>query len=246
MLSKATDGSSTKSLKLALLGQGKMGRMIARLATERGFQVQQTLSSESNREGAGMTEGKFRGIDVCLDFTTPTVVVDNIRRAATLGCNLVVGTTGWYDRLDEAHEIINRCGVGMVYAANFSLGIQLFYRVAQSTARILSEFPSYEPYLTESHHRLKKDAPSGTALELKRQIEPWFGDRPIPVASVRAGCIPGTHEFGVDAESETILLRHTVRSRQVFAEGALYAARRVVHLKGLYHFSDIVQAKEER
>jgi 4-hydroxy-tetrahydrodipicolinate reductase len=230
------------TLNLALLGHGKMGRTIAQLAPERGFEVRLILTAQSNRNGGGIDRRNLQGIDVSVDFTTPSAVVDNISRLAELGCSLVVGTTGWYNRLDEVRRKIESCGVGMVYAANFSIGVQLFYRLARAAAGFFAGFPAYEPYLIEAHHRAKKDAPSGTALELKRQVEPYLAGRQIPVSSLRAGYIPGTHEFGFDSEADTVLLRHSARSRQGFAEGALYAARWVVGKKGLFSFADVLES----
>jgi len=228
-------------LKLALLGgRGKMGQTVALLAPQRGFEVRLILDIDENRSGGGITRHNFQGIDAAVDFTTPDAAVDNIRRVAALGCNLVVGTTGWHDRLDEVRKIIQSSGVGMVYAANFSIGVQLFYRAAHALAEVFRSFSMYEPYLIEAHHRTKKDAPSGTALEIKRRIQPCLSGRPIPVASIRAGYIPGTHEFGFDSEADTLLLRHTARGRQGFAEGALFAARWIVGKKGLFNFSDIL------
>ncbi len=228
------------SLNLALLGYGKMGKTIAQLAPQRGFDVRLIMDIDANRRGVGITAENFQGIDVCLDFTEPAAVLENIRRVAALGCNLVVGTTGWHAHLEEARRVVEQSGIGMVYAANFSIGIQLFYRLARTAAETFAAFPVYEPYITESHHRFKKDAPSGTALELRRQVQPHFKDREIPVASVRAGYIPGVHELGFDSEADTVVLRHTARSRQGFAEGALYAARWVVGKKGLFSFADIL------
>ncbi len=225
-------------MNLALLGYGKMGKAIAQLASQRGFQVRLILTSQSNHDGAGITRENFQGIDVCLDFTTPGAVVDNLRRVAVLGCNLVVGTTGWHDKLDEVRQVVERFGVGLVYGANFSIGVQLFYRTARAAAEIFSRFPSYEPYITETHHRFKKDAPSGTALELKKQVLPAYPGREIGISSVRAGYVPGTHELGFDSEADTVILRHTARGRQSFAEGALHAARWVAGKKGLFTFGD--------
>jgi 4-hydroxy-tetrahydrodipicolinate reductase len=230
-------------LNLAVLGYGKMGKAIAQLAPQRGFRVQLTLDIDDNRGGEGLTAQAFHGVDVCVEFTSPGTVVENIRRLAALGCNLVVGTTGWYGQLEEVRKIIDGAGVGMVYAPNFSIGVQLFYRLARAAAGIFSGFPMYAPYLTEAHHRFKKDAPSGTALEVKRQIQPAFASRDIPVASVRAGYIPGTHELGFDSEADTIVLRHTARGRQGFAEGALHAARWIVGKKGLFSFAEVLEQR---
>jgi 4-hydroxy-tetrahydrodipicolinate reductase len=229
-------------LNLAILGYGKMGKVLAQLAPQRGFQVRLVLDIDANAGGAGITRENFQGIDVCAEFTTPDAVFENIRRVAALGINLVVGTTGWYGRREEVRKIIEDSGVGMVYAANFSIGVNLFYRLARAAAEIFSAFPMYDPYLTEAHHKMKKDAPSGTALEIKRQIQPSFREREIPVASVRAGYIPGTHELGFDSEADTVVLRHTARGRQGFAEGTLYAARWIVGKKGLFNFADVLEA----
>jgi 4-hydroxy-tetrahydrodipicolinate reductase len=218
-----------------------MGKTIAALAPERGFNVRLALDIDANQGGQGITPESFQGIEVCIEFTTPDAVVENIRRVAALGVNLVVGTTGWHSRLEEVRRIIESTGVGMVYAANFSIGVNLFYRLARAAAEIFSGFPMYDPYLTETHHKFKKDAPSGTALEIKRQIQPEFGGREIPVTSVRAGYFPGAHELGFDSEADTIILRHTARGRQGFAEGALHAARWVVGRKGLFSFTDVLQ-----
>ncbi len=239
--SAVAKGEADPIVNLALLGYGKMGRAIASLAESRGFKVRLALDIDSNRKGAGITKKNFEGIDVCLDFTAPDAVVENIRHVAALGKNLVVGTTGWGKDLEKVRKIVESNGVGMVYAANFSIGTQLFFRVARVAAEAFARFPSYAPFITETHHQFKKDAPSGTALELKRQIEPYLAGREIPISSVRAGYIPGIHELGFDCESETILVRHAARSRQGFAEGALFAARWVVGKKGLYTFAEVLE-----
>jgi len=235
--------AESKSLiNLALLGHGKMGQMVEQLAPSRGFDIRLVLDEDSNRDGMGLVPERFQGIDVCIEFTTPDVVLDNIRLVAALGCNLVVGTTGWTTHLDEVREMVERAGIGLVHAPNFSIGAQLFFRAAEQVSRVFAAFPMYEPYITETHHRFKKDAPSGTALELKRRIQPAYGDREIAVGSIRAGYVPGVHELGFDSEADTMILRHTARGRQGFAEGALYAARWVVGKKGLFAFADLFAA----
>jgi 4-hydroxy-tetrahydrodipicolinate reductase len=226
-------------LNLALLGYGKMGKAVAQLAPARGFEVRRILDIESNAGSAGLTAANFQEIDVCVDFTEPDVVLENIRRVAELQCSMVVGTTGWTGHLEEVRTIVERAGIGLVYGANFSVGAQLFFRAADAVTKVFPGFPMYEPYITESHHRFKKDAPSGTAAELKRRVQPALGGRDVPVASIRGGYIPGTHELGFDSEADTIILRHTARGRQGFAEGALYAARWVMGKKGMFTFSDL-------
>ena len=230
-----------RSLNLALLGHGKMGSAVARIAPERGFNLRLILTIESNPDGVAITEENFRGIDVAIDFTQPDVVVENIRRVARLGVNLVVGTTGWDDRLAEVEKIVAESGIGLVHGANFSIGVQLFYRLAREAARIFAPYSMYEPYIVEAHHKFKKDAPSGTALELKRRIEPHLPSREIPTSSVRCGYIPGMHELGFDSETDSVTVRHNARSRQGFAEGALYAARWVAGKKGMFGFDKVLE-----
>ncbi len=238
-----------ETLNLAILGYGKMGRTIAQLAPQRGCDVRLVIDIDANAGAAGsltlsmgVTAENFKGIDVCIEFTEPKSVIENIRRVAAAGCNLVVGTTGWHDRLGEVRKVVESSGIGMVYAANFSIGVNLFYQVARAAAEAFARFPMYSPYLTEAHHQFKKDAPSGTALEIKRLVQPAFKDREIPVSSTRAGHIPGVHELGFDSEADTVIVRHTARSRQGFAEGALYAARWVAGKKGLFDFADVLES----
>lgn len=249
MSNPVTTHPNPPGLKLALLGYGKMGRTLAQLAPQRGFEVRLVMDIDVNAGGAGslplsvgVTPENFKGIDVCVEFTEPNAVLENIRRVAAVGCNLVVGTTGWHHRLDEVRKVVEASNIGMVYAANFSIGVNLFYQVARAAAEAFARFPVYDPYLTESHHKFKKDAPSGTALEIERQIQPAYPDRKIPISSTRAGHIPGVHELGFDSEVDTVIVRHTARSRQGLAEGALYAARWVAGKKGLFNFADVLES----
>ena len=159
-------------INLALLGYGKMGKTLAQLAPQRGFEVRLVMDVDVNAQGRGITREKFQGIDVCVDFTTPDAAFENICRVAELGVNLVVGTTGWHNRLEEVRKIIESAGVGMVYGANFSIGVNLFYRLARAAAEIFAPFAMYDAYLTEAHHKFKKDAPSGTALESNARFNP--------------------------------------------------------------------------
>ena len=244
MTASSDDPQTQRNLNLALLGHGKMGSAVARLAPERGFDVRLILTIESNPDGVAITEENFRGIDVAIDFTMPDVVVDNIRRVAERGVNLVVGTTGWNDRFAEVEQIVAQNGIGMVYAANFSIGVQLFYRLARAAAEIFAPYAMYEPYIVQAHHKFKKDAPSGTALELKRRVQPHLPSREIPTSSVRGGYIPGMHELGFDSEADTVLVRHNARGRQGFAEGALYAARWIAGRKGLYAFDQVLEEQQ--
>lgn len=227
-------------IQLVLLGHGKMGRLIEQLAPDRGFAVRAVLDEFSNAGGQGITPQAFQGVEVCIDFTAPDVVMENIGRVARLGCNLVVGTTGWVSHLDEVRSLVKQAGIGMVYGANFAIGVQLFYRAAEAAAQIFSAFPQYSPFISETHHRFKKDAPSGTAIELRQRVEPWCAQAPVAVSSIRGGYAPGTHELVFDSEGDTVTLQHNARGRQGFAEGALHAARWVAGKKGLYTFAEVI------
>ncbi|HVB33486.1 MAG TPA: dihydrodipicolinate reductase C-terminal domain-containing protein [Patescibacteria group bacterium] len=233
-------GGQVAPVRLLLLGHGRMGSAIEQLAPARGFVVAQALTVETNAGGAGLTMAAMKDIDVVVEFTEAEAVLENIRRVAGAAKPMVVGTTGWYGHLEEARAIVAESGTGLVYGANFSLGVQLFYRLAREASKLFSRWPQYEPFIVETHHRFKRDAPSGTAMELARQIEPALAGRMPAIQSVRAGHIPGTHELGFDAEGETLIVRHAARSRQAFAEGALVAARWVRGQKGLRHFSEIL------
>lgn len=237
--------ANAATLRLALLGHGRMAREVERLAPQRGFDVRLIVTSASNAGGAAIHAEAFREIDVCIDFTNGAAVVPNIRRVAELRLPIVVGTTGWNDRLGDVREIVTQSGIGFVYGANFSLGVQVLTQLVRAAAEKFSRLKLFAPYLVETHHQFKKDAPSGTALELARQAQPWIEPAALPITSVRAGYFPGTHEFGWDAEAETVVLQHTARSRQAFAEGALHAARWIAGRKGFFHFSEILNFQEE-
>ena len=231
--------------RLALIGYGRMGRLVEELAPGHGFEVAVRLDGAANPDGAGITPESFRGIDVAIDFSTAAAVPANAERTAALGVPVVVGTTGWSAGLPRVREAVERHGAGLLYGANFSIGVQVFYRLAAAAAGLLSGQTDYDAWAYEIHHIKKKDAPSGTLLEIKRTMEGAGWTRPIDVASNRAGAIPGTHQIGFDSEADTIVLEHRARSRAGFAQGALRAARWMIGRKGVYEFStvweDIVQ-----
>lgn len=228
--------------RLALVGTGKMGKLVEQLAPEHGFEVAVRLDSASNPGGAGITEEALRGVDVAVDFSMAAAVPDNVEKLAALGVPAVVGTTGWSEDLPRVREAVERHaakGAGLLYGANFSIGVQVFYRLAEAAARLLSGEISYETWLWEIHHSKKKDAPSGTAKEIRRVMEEAGWNRGIDVASNRAGAIPGTHQIGFDSEADTILLEHRARSRAGFAHGALRAARWMIGRRGVHEFSAV-------
>ena len=225
---------------LAIVGYGKMGKLIERLAPEYGFDVRATFSSGDNPHGQGLSHKTLRGIDIAVEFTIPEAAPENIRRLAVLGVNSVVGTTGWLDQLPAARESVVHAKTGLVWAANFSVGVNLFLQtVAQATA-LFAKHPEYEAWGWEIHHSAKKDAPSGTLKILAEEMRAAGYARPVSLSSNRAGGIPGTHEIGFDSASDTITFRHTARSREGFARGALQAARWIAGKRGFFEFKEIL------
>jgi 4-hydroxy-tetrahydrodipicolinate reductase len=225
--------------RLALLGYGRMGRLVEQLAPAHGFEVALRLGGRDNAAGQGITPETWRGIDVAIDFSTAAAVPVNAERIAALGVPIVVGTTGWQSELPRVRAAIERHGAGLLFGANFSVGVQVFYRLAEAAARLLAEESAYDAWLYEIHHKMKKDAPSGTLLQIRKVMEAAGYGRPIDVASNRAGAIPGTHQLGFDSEADTILLEHRARSRAGFAHGALRAARWMIGRRGFHEFSQV-------
>jgi 4-hydroxy-tetrahydrodipicolinate reductase len=225
--------------KLAIVGYGKMGRLIEQLAPQYDFEVVLKLDEFNNADGAGLTAANFRGVDAAIDFSIPAAVPANVEGIAKLGVSLVVGTTGWLDHLQRVKRAVEAGGIGLVWAPNFSIGVHVFFKLVAEAARLFDKEPEYGSWAWEIHHSAKKDAPSGTLLKLVDEMKKAGYTRPIDVGSNRAGAIPGTHEIGFDSAADTITLRHTARSREGFARGALKAAQWVVGKKGFHEFGDI-------
>jgi 4-hydroxy-tetrahydrodipicolinate reductase len=227
-------------MNLAIVGYGKMGRLIEQLAPEYDFQVVLKLDEFNNANFEGVTADDFRGVDVAIDFSIPSAAVENIERIAGLGVNMVVGTTGWLDRIDHVKAVVEKAGVGLVWSPNFSVGMNIFFRLVSEAARRFSGEDNYGAWGWEIHHSAKKDAPSGTLLKLVEEMQRAGYPRGIDVSSSRAGAHPGTHEIGFDSAADTVTLRHTARSREGFARGALKAAQWVAGKKGFVEFSKVL------
>ena len=225
---------------LAIVGYGKMGKLIERLAPEYGFEVRAKFSGGDNPDGQGLSHETLRGIDVAVEFTTPQAAPVNIRHLAVLGVNSVVGTTGWFEQLPIAREVVLHAKTGLVWAANFSVGVNLFLQSVRQAAALFANHAEYEAWGWEIHHSAKKDAPSGTLKKLAEEMRDAGFTRSVSLSSNRAGAIPGTHEIGFDSPADTITLRHTARSREGFAHGALQAARWIAGKKGFYEFKEIL------
>jgi 4-hydroxy-tetrahydrodipicolinate reductase len=226
--------------RLAIVGYGKMGRLIEQLAPDYGFAVALKLDEFNNTSYEGVTAENFRAIDVAVDFSIPPAVAENVERISKLGVNIVVGTTGWLDLTDRVKAAVAKNGIGLVWSPNYSIGVNVFSRVVAEAARLLATQPEYGAWAWEMHHATKKDAPSGTLLKLVGDMKQAGYTRAIDVSSSRAGAQPGTHEIGFDSGADTITLRHAARSREGFARGALTAAQWIVGKKGFHEFSEIL------
>jgi 4-hydroxy-tetrahydrodipicolinate reductase len=210
-----------------------MGKLIEQLAPEYGFTIHA-------RADAGHSPDSLKGSDVAIEFSTPHTALQNIETLAALGIPAVVGTTGWLDHMDRARAAVEKGGAGLVWAANFSIGVNVFLRAVHETARLLANEPAYAAWAWEIHHNTKKDAPSGTLIALVNEIKAAGYQRPVNASSNRAGSHPGTHEIGFDSAADTITLRHTARNREGFARGALKAAQWIPGKKGVFEFKEIL------
>lgn len=210
-----------------------MGKLVEQLAPEYGFTVHV-------RVDVGYNPDVLKGCDVAVEFSTPQAAIGNIETLAGLGIPAVVGTTGWLDHMDRARAAVEQGGTGLVWAANFSIGVNVFLRAVHETARLLANEPAYGSWAWEIHHNTKKDAPSGTLLALVKEMKAAGYPRTIDISSNRAGAHPGTHEIGFDSAADTITLRHTARSREGFARGALKAAQWIPGKKGVFEFKEIL------
>ena len=228
------------SLGLAIVGYGKMGKLIERLAPEHGFEVRAKFDGGNNTQAQALSHETLRGVDVAVEFTTPHAVLENIRRLAALGVNTVVGTTGWLGQLPSAREAVEQGQTGLVWAPNFSVGVSLFIQAVAHAAALFAKHSEYEAWGWEIHHATKKDAPSGTLKKLAEEMRATGYLKPVELSANRAGAHPGTHEIGFDSVADTITLRHTARSREGFAHGALQAARWIAGKKGFFEFKEIL------
>lgn len=231
------------SLRLALVGDGKMSRAIAALAASGGHRVVTVVTGAENTGGRSLTAERLAGVDVALEFTRPECAADNLVRLAALRVPTVTGTTGWQERLEEVTRAVTAHRAALVHSANFSTGVQLFLRAATALARELAGRPEFAAAVIETHHAAKRDAPSGTARALLAALRAGDAHRDAPVTSIRIGDVPGTHELRYDAPWEMIQLVHTARGREVFAAGALRAAEWVVGRHGVFGFDEVLFGK---
>lgn len=213
-----------------------MGQLVAAEVRKAGDEVGGVFTSKDATD----LSDKLRGHDVAIDFSIAGAVLKNIEACARANVALVEGTTGWKQHEPTAKRLITEHSGAMVYGANFSIGVNIFYRIAQHAATLFAAVDGYAPFIEEAHHSRKRDAPSGTALKLRDLMSEHF-NADIPTASTRAGYIPGTHRVGFDSEADQILLTHTARSRQGFASGALLAAHWINGRTGVFEFGEVIE-----
>jgi 4-hydroxy-tetrahydrodipicolinate reductase len=226
------------SKRLALLGYGKMGKLVDQLAAEYGFTVVARLDSKNTVE--------LPTCDAAIEFSLPEVAPGNLLRLAELKIPAVCGTTGWFAHLPEVARQVEENGSALVWSPNFSIGVAVFRHIAGLAAELLKNESEYGAWAWEIHHAAKKDAPSGTLLSLVETMRQHGYDARIDVAANRAGRHPGTHEIGFDSAADTITLRHAARSREGFARGALRSAAWILGRTGVYTFDDVLFAERPR
>ncbi len=227
-------------MKLALIGFGAMGQLVAAEARKAGDDVGAVITSKEGDLASDQLAEKLRGHDAAIDFSVGDAVLTNIEACVRARVCLVEGTTGWKQHESKAKQIVSEHSGAMVYGANFSIGVNLFYRIVKQAASLFAAVEGYSPFIEEAHHNRKRDAPSGTALKLRDLMSEHLGPD-IPTSLTRAGYIPGTHRVGFDSEADQILLTHTARSRQGFASGALLAAHWITGRTGVFEFGDVIE-----
>lgn len=233
-------------MKIALIGYGAMGKLIDQLAVEKRHKVPVVIDENDAALSAAEVAAKLTDVAVTIDFTVASAVRRNVEACMLAGVPIVVGTTGWNSERTEIENIVNDANGAMVFGANFSIGVNLFYKIAEYAAELFAKFPEYEIFIEEQHHSRKKDAPSGTALKIQEIIAKGYSKNVdkgvrVPIAATRAGNIPGTHRLGFDGPADQILLSHLARSREGFALGALMAAEWIVGKQGFYEFTDLME-----
>jgi len=225
---------------LAIIGDGKMGQAIRQLAVERGWRVTAVVGERESADGVGISRLSLGEPDVAVEFTQPGAAVANVSACLRERVPVVVGTTGWYDSLQEVTRIATETGTPLLWSPNFSLGVNVLIELARYAARMMSTLEEFDAHIVETHHSKKKDAPSGTAIAIAKAASDAL-ERPIPTTSVRTGSVPGTHELIFDGMFEQLSLIHQARDRRVFAEGALKAADWLVGRTGVFTMRDVLE-----
>ena len=225
-------------MRILLLGHGRMGTLVESLASSYDATVAGVIDEHSGDRA--IANGNFGNVDVAIDFTLADAVPKNLPQLAARKINVVIGTTGWQRHEAAMRDVASKAGIGVLAASNFSLGMNVFQLAVEEASRHFAPHHEFGAWIHESHHTMKKDAPSGTALTIKAGMERAGYDRPIDVSSTRVGFVPGTHTVGFDGPSETIEFTHTVRDRAVFARGALTAAQWLKGKRGWFSIRDML------
>ena len=243
-------------MNIAIIGYGTMGHEIETIAKAKGMTITTIDPNDNEANFKEINEESMKDIDVCIEFTNPDSIISNIKKITQFGKNIVIGTTGWYDKMDEVKKIIEDAGTGVIWSGNFSIGVNIFFKIIEDAAKIINHVDDYDIFVHEFHHNQKADSPSGTATmigeiltnnierkntivteELNRQIK----KDELHISSTRSGNIPGTHIVGFDSSADTIELKHTARNRSGFALGALMAANWIKDKKGFYDINDLMK-----
>jgi 4-hydroxy-tetrahydrodipicolinate reductase len=227
-------------MRIALVGDGRMGRAVAERARERGHDVTAMLGIDDNPDGTGIDRARLGEPDVAIEFTEPSSAVRNVVACARAGIPVVVGTTGWYAELDAVTREVQAARGTMLWAPNFSIGVAIITIAMEAVAAAVRRAGGFDAHLIETHHSAKKDQPSGTAIALADAAGTFLG-RTIPITSVRTGHVPGTHELVFDAPFEKLRILHEARDRRVFADGAVAAAEWLRGRRGIYTMRDVVE-----
>ncbi|MFQ5738861.1 MAG: 4-hydroxy-tetrahydrodipicolinate reductase [Acidobacteriota bacterium] len=231
-------------MRISLIGYGKMGRAVERLALQEGHDIVHVLR-RSNNPADGFSGSWVGETDVLVDFSAAAAVLGNVSNAVKAGLPIVEGVTGWQQQAAALREEVEKQRGACLCSANFSIGVQLLFRLTQEAGKLFSRFQDYRPYVLEYHHAHKQDAPSGSALSLKRSLEQSYSST-VPVSSVRAGAFPGVHEVGFDSPEDTLILRHSSRNRDGFARGALFACQWIQGKRGFYDLQEVLFREKEQ
>ncbi len=224
-------------MRVLVLGHGKTGKLVASVATDRGHSVH-VLDAKENANASALTPPFVAGFDVVIDFTTPEAVVQNMRACLATGAKMVIGTTGWYEKLPDMKSLAERKGAGLLYGTNFSVGVQLMLQLAKQMGAALNH-SGYKFSISETHHGGKLDSPSGTALSLGEAIEVSTGAKGIPIEAIREGDVMGIHVLEARSDSDRLVLKHESFTRHGFAEGAVRAAEWISQRSGVYDFQSV-------
>ena len=228
------------SLRILLVGYGRMGKAVDALSAGYGCEVVERLDVHNNRRGEGIDSPALPAVDVAIEFSLADSAASNVKKLAARGIDVVVGATGWDAQEEEVRRAAEEARIGVVHAANFSLGVNLFAAVVERSAALFARHDDFGSWIHEGHHAAKRDAPSGTALALRTAMRTAGYGRDVDVSSTRAGRMPGTHTVGYDGPFDTITLTHTARDRATFARGALEAARWVRGRRGWFSMRDVL------